>query len=353
MQADGLIQGLRLDSVDDVLGERHTRFFGEGFKRVSYSLADITVVPDATGTGDATGTTGSTGAAGSPGAEGSTGQVHATVGIHLPDTWSRKGETLQRPHLSTLDGMIVAARLTGVYVAHARRLPADARFRVRGLRIKAGNAPDEEGLERFRVSARLRSTVVSPDAPGQSITTMDCTVGAMSVQVEAEHPTGEEHFAEGSYADSAELDGPWNTAPFGVSHHERAQYLEDVRADASEGTADARLTLVDGQDVAKGQGPTAVDLFVCALQLGQVLLYELDDLTRAESNTLWMRRTTIEAVPASDGPRSDGPRSDDRFRVALGRSTALPTAEGTWRTAVITASLGDLRMSCNVAHLLP
>ncbi len=196
MQADGLIQGLRLDSVDDVLGERHTRFFGEGFKRVSYSLADITVVPDATGTGDATGTTGSTGAAGSPGAEGSTGQVHATVGIHLPDTWSRKGETLQRPHLSTLDGMIVAARLTGVYVAHARRLPADARFRVRGLRIKAGNAPDEEGLERFRVSARLRSTVVSPDAPGQSITTMDCTVGAMSVQVEAEHPTGEEHFAE-------------------------------------------------------------------------------------------------------------------------------------------------------------
>ncbi len=57
--------------------------------------------------------------------------------------------------------------------------------------------------------------------------------------------------------------------------------------------------------------------------------------------------------PASDGPRSDGPRSDDRFRVALGRSTALPTAEGTWRTAVITASLGDLRMSCNVAHLLP
>ncbi|MFH8285020.1 AvrD family protein [Streptomyces antibioticus] len=339
MQADGLIQGLRLDSVDDVLGDRQGRFFGEGFKRVGYSLADITVVPEEAG--------------------GTKGHVRATAGIHLPDTWSRKGETLQRPHLSTLDGMILAARLTGLYVAPARRLGADARFRVRGVRIKAGNAPDEEGLERFPVSARLRSAVVSAEVPGLSTTTMDCTIGAMSVQVEAEHPTGVERPAghptgverptEGRYGDSAELDGPWNHAPFGVSHHERAQFLEDVVADASAGTADARLTLVDGQDVPKGQGPTAVDLFVCALQLGQVLLYELDGLTRAGSNTLWMRRTSIEVTPVPD----EASGSDGRFRVLLGRSNALPTAEGTWRTARITASLGDLRMSCDVAHLLP
>ncbi|MET9130622.1 AvrD family protein [Streptomyces antibioticus] len=335
MQADGLIQGLRLDSVDDVLGDRQGRFFGEGFKRVGYSLADITVVPED--------------APGASGGSGTKGQVHATAGIHLPDTWSRKGETLQRPHLSTLDGMILAARLTGLYVAHARRLGADARFRVRGVRIKAGNAPDEEGLERFPVSARLRSAVVSAGSPGLSTTTMDCTIGAMSVQVEAEHPTGVEYPAEGRYGDSAELDGPWNHAPFGVSHHERAQFLEDVVADASAGTADARLTLVDGQDVPKGQAPTAVDLFVCALQLGQVLLYELDGLTRAGSNTLWMRRTSIEVTPVPDGASG----SDGRFRVLLGRSNALPTAEGTWRTARITASLGDLRMSCDVAHLLP
>ncbi|MBO7935729.1 hypothetical protein JTP77_007150 [Streptomyces sp. S9] len=338
MQADGLIQGLRLDSVDDVLGDRQGRFFGEGFKRVGYSLADITVVPE-----DAPG------APGAPGGSGTKGQVHATAGIHLPDTWSRKGETLQRPHLSTLDGMILAARLTGLYVAHARRLGADARFRVRGVRIKAGNAPDEEGLERFPVSARFRSAVVSAESRGLSTTTMDCTIGAMSVQVEAEHPTGVEHRAEGRYGDSAELDGLWNHAPFGVSHHERAQFLEDVVADASAGTADARLTLVDGRDVPKGQAPTAVDLFVCALQLGQVLLYELDGLTRAGSNTLWMRRTSIEVTPVPDGASG----SDGRFRVLLGRSNALPTAEGTWRTARITASLGDLRMSCDVAHLLP
>jgi hypothetical protein len=325
MQANGLVQELRLDSVDDVLGDRHTRFFGEGFKRVTYSLTDIAIAP---------------------GGEGTPGEVRATAGIHLPDTWSQKGETQQRPHLSTLDGMLLAARLTGLYAAHTHRLTADAHFRVRGLRIKAGPTPDEEGLERFGVTARHRSTTASPDAAGLSVTTLDCTIGSMTLQVEAEHPAAEgPQNAPGSYATAEELDGPWNSAAFGVSHRDRAQYLRDVVADVAAGTADARLTLVDTSEAGAEHGPTAIDLFVSALQLGQVLLYELDGLTRADSNTLWMRSTRFtpgaEAVPG------------DRFRVTLDRADLLPTAEGTWRTARITAELGGTKLTCNVVHLLP
>ncbi|MFF9095922.1 AvrD family protein [Streptomyces sp. NPDC014802] len=329
MQANGLKQQLRLASVDEVLGDRHGRFFGEGFKRVTYSLTGVTVAPG----------TGST-----------AGEIRATAGIHLPDTWSRKGETLQRPHLSTLDGMLLAARLTGLYAAHTHRLTADASFRVRGLRIKAGSTPDEDGLERFGVTARHLSTVASPDTAGRSVTTMDCVIGSMTLQVEAEHPTVDApHSAPGSYATADELDGPWNSTAFGVSHHSRSQYLEDVVADVSAGTADARLTLVDapGHDPAAKPVPTAIDLFVCALQLGQVLLYELDGLTRAQSNTLWMRTTRFTPRPLADA------EPGDRFRVRLDRTAELPTAEGTWRTARLTAALGDTELTCNVVHLLP
>lgn len=329
MQANGLTAELRLASVDDVLGDRHGRFFGEGFKRVAYSLTGVAVVP---------------------GTDSAAGEVRATAGIHLPDTWSRKGETLQRPHLSTLDGMLLAARLTGLYAAHTHRLTADAPFRVRGLRIKAGSTPDEEGLERFTVTARHRSTVASPDTAGRSVTTMDCVIGSMTLQVEAEHPTANAlDTAPGSYASADELDGPWNSTAFGISHHSRSQYLEDVVADVAAGTAHARLTLVDapGQDPAGPHGPTAIDLFVCALQLGQVLLYELDGLTRAASNTLWMRTTRFT-------PRTSAPAEPDgRFRVTLDRTAELPTAEGTWRTARITAALGETELTCNVVHLLP
>ncbi|MEU6669329.1 AvrD family protein [Streptomyces sp. NPDC046727] len=315
--------------MDDVLGDRHTRFFGEGFKRVTYSLDDITVAP---GTG------------------ATPGEVHATAGIHLPETWSRKGEALQRPHLSTLDGMLLAARLTGFYAAHTHRLAADAHFRVRDVRIKAGSQPDEEGLARFGVTARHRSTTASPDAPGLSLTTMDCTIGSMSLQVEAEHPAADDAVrAPGSYATAEELDGPWNSTAFGVSHHDRSQYLEDVVADVSAGTAHARLTLVDtpGRETTEEYGPTAIDLFVSALQLGQVLLYELDGLTRAESNTLWMRSTRF--TPSTEAEAEPG----GRFRVTLDRTAQLPTSEGTWRTARLTAALGSTQLTCNVVHLLP
>ncbi|MFJ8859548.1 AvrD family protein [Streptomyces sp. NPDC102451] len=327
MQANGLEQELRLASVDDVLGDRHSRFFGEGFKRVTYSLTGITVTP---------------------GTRTAPGEVRATAGIHLPDTWSRKGETLQRPHLSTLDGMLLAAQLTGLYAAHTQHLDADAPFRVLGLRIKAGPAPDEEGLEHIGVSAVHRSTTASPDTAGHSVTTMDCTIGSMRLQVEAEHPAADEPGrAPGVYATAEDLDGSWNSAAFGVSHRFRSQHLDDVVANVSDGTAHARLTLVDapGQDPAQDPRPTAIDLFVSALQLGQVLLYELDRLTRAESNTLWMRSTVF-------APHTEA-EPTDRFRVSLGRVAELPTAEGTWRAARITAVLGGTQLTCNVTHLLP
>jgi hypothetical protein len=329
MQVNERIQELRLASIDDALGDRHGRFFGEGFKRVTYSLTDIAITA---------------GTASTP------GEVDAIAGIHLPNTWSRKGEAVQRPHLSTLDGMLLAARLTGVYAAHTHRLAADAPFRVRGIRIKAGASPDEEGLERFGVTARHRSTTASPDAAGRCVTTMECTVGSMTLQVEAEHPAADDpDRTSGSYTTAEDLNGPWNSTAFGVSHHSRSQYLEDVVADVSAGTAHARLTLVDtpGPDTAKEHGPTEIDLFVSALQLGQVLLYELDGLTRAESNTLWMRTTVFAPRTEADA------EPDGRFRVTLDRTAQLPTAEGTWRTARITAALGDTRLTCNVVHLLP
>ncbi|MDX2542452.1 AvrD family protein [Streptomyces sp. WI04-05B] len=342
MQVNERIRELRLRSVDEVLGDRHARFFGEGFKRVTYSLTDIAI------------------AAGTP---STPGEVRATAGIHLPDNWSLKGEAVQRPHLSTLDGMLLAARLTGLYAAHTHRLAADAPFRVLGIRIKAGAAPDEEGLERFDVTARHRSTTASPDTAGLCVTTMECTVASMTLQIEAEHPAADEpDRASGSYGTAEDLDGPWNSTAFGVSHHSRAQYLEDVVADVSAGTAHARLTLVDtpdpsspsspsGPDAAEEYGPTAIDLFVSALQLGQVLLYELDGLTRADSNTLWMRSTVF--APSTGTEAAAGADPGGRFRVTLDRTAQLPTAEGTWRTARITASLGGTRLTCNVVHLLP
>ncbi|GGV48951.1 AvrD family protein [Streptomyces griseoflavus] len=299
-----------LGTVDDFLGAREGRFFGEGFKRVHHSLTGLTV--DDRG-------------------------VTATAGLEIPGAWSRKGDSTQRPHLSTIDAMLYGAQLAGLHAAHTRGLGPDAPFTVRSLTIKAGNTPQEDGLDTFAVSGRLLDTA------DDGTTTMECRVGLLTVRVETTAGTPEAarpHPGTASYANAAALPGPWNDAPFGVPHRDRRQLLTsvDVLPDASLARAD--LTLAP-------DGPASmIDLFVAALQLGQVLLYSLDGVARADSNTLWMRRTAIRPAPGATA-------ADGRFEVRLREPRLLHSGRGTWRSAEVVTDHAGLRLSCAVAHLLP
>lgn len=140
-----------LGTVDDFLGAREGRFFGEGFKRVHHRLTGLTI--DDTG-------------------------ITATAGLEIPGAWSRKGDTTQRPHLSTVDVMLYGARLAGLHAAHHHGLGPDAPFSVRSLTIKAGNQPQEDGLDTFPVSGRLLDTA------DDGTTTMECRVGLLTVRIE-------------------------------------------------------------------------------------------------------------------------------------------------------------------------
>ncbi|MEU9196364.1 AvrD family protein [Streptomyces hundungensis] len=318
---------LSLASADEFLGDRKNRFFGEGFKRVTHVLTDITVRPTALGI---------------------PGRIDATAGVRIPGTWSRKGESHQRPHLSTIDAMAFAAQLTGLYLAHTRGLGRQDSFVVRSLSIKAGSAPDEDGLDRFPAHAQHIATGPA-DRPGHQLTVTDCRIGSLTVRVEAEHTDSAVQVgSDGTYGVPEFLPGPWNDAPFGASHHGRHQLLRDIRADGVAHTASARLDIttdIEGTRPA-AQPPTMIDLFTACLQLGQILLYRLDGVDRATSNTLWMRRTTISPVPAHAA-------DDGRLRVELAKPTELPTEDGVWRAAKITAGYAGMALTCHVAHRLP
>ncbi|GAB2774808.1 AvrD family protein [Streptomyces daliensis] len=317
-----------LRTVDDFLGAREGRFFGEGFKRVHHALTDIAVED---------------------------GTITATAGLEIPGSWSRKGETTQRPHLSTIDVMLLGAQLTGLYAAHAGRLGPGTPFAVRSCVIKAGRKPQEDDLDTFAVSGRV---VEGP--ADDNVVTMECRIGLLTVRIEAAVGTGRPVWnswpGDGSYASAAELPGVWNDAPFGVPHRERGQFLTDVEIDTSAclARADLALPTVPAPSSAPGGEPTMVDLFVSALQLAQVLLYSLDGVARADSNTLWMRRTVIGPAAEGAGAAGEGDAGGDgRFEVALSEPTLLESAQGTWRSADVVSTYAGLRLTCSVAHLLP
>ncbi|MGQ4482028.1 AvrD family protein [Streptomyces sp. SAS_276] len=346
------MSSLHLASIDDFLGPREGRFLGEGFKRVAHSLTDLTITP-------------APAPAGGPGrahAPGGTACIRATAHLALPAAWSRKGDRYPTPHLSSLDVMLFAARLTGLYAAHACSLGPGDRFEVCSVDIKAGARPDEEGLESFPVTGRLAA---AEDTGPLWSTTLDCRVGSLSARVHARHsPARRAPAAPRSYYLAEELPGPWNDAPYGVPHGARSQLLTGVRitGGTQEPYASARAALVpDGAQAPRDGTPASmIDAFVAAMQLGQVLLYTLDGVERADSNNLWMRRTRV----TTDDPRTTDTDTDTgagagvpegaggEVTARLDRARLLRSASGTWRTAEISGALHGVRAWASVAHLL-
>ncbi|WP_326655758.1 AvrD family protein [Streptomyces anthocyanicus] len=333
-----LSQKLFHRSVDDVLGPRERRFFGEGFKRAEHRLRHIFVTY---------------------GPEGRA-QADARVSVDYPSDWSRKGDADQRPHLSTVDVLVIGAQLSEVHLAHVLGLSPDQRARavLQRVRIKAGRSPVEEDLAGFAAGAQLVATVPSDRVVGLFLSTVDCVVGTLRMRCEIRHEAGVPHQAAGSYDSLRGLLGDPRLRLFGEGFTSRKQLVEDVVIDPQARQAAAAVRVIRDEDApspatglegAHHDRASAIDAFVIGLQLGQVLLYTLDDVPRAQSNTLWMRETILELDPLRPPLPATAP-----VTTRLDRCKRLETGKGDiWRSADIVGEFLGVRLRCSVAHRLP
>jgi avirulence D protein (AvrD) len=319
-------------SVDDHLGPGATRFFGSGYRRVDYTVTAAELSADGR-------------------------SVRAAVEVHHPVDWSKKGEDKElRPHLSTLDVLILAVRAAETLTSLTHRLDGEARTRtwIRRVDIKAPNKPIEDGFASLPFSARHVSTEPSD---GRLVSTLDCRVSTMRVRVELVHDT------TGSHTPHEDLDfalGHGYPGLYGAGFQRWRQFVDEVLTDVREDAparADAMVLVEPPTDGVPGTGPESargpvvsmIDSFVVALQLGQILLYETDGMSRADSDTLWMRHTTLTAEPPS------GRQAGMWFPATteLHDSSLLHARSGTWRTATIVGDCFGVVTRCAVAHLLP
>ncbi|WNI17845.1 AvrD family protein [Actinacidiphila sp. ITFR-21] len=336
---------LRLDTIDEYLGPGETRFFSRGYQRARYDVRDVRVRPAL--------------------AEGIC--VTATADISYPADWSRKRASVDLPpHLSTVDALVLGVQLAESHLVHAHRLAgADRRaVRLRKVALRAGNAPQEE-LADLPLSAALVRSGADALAEGGNRSVYDCTVGGLRVRCEIEHPT-----ARGGAADTgpatrrhdslADVLGAAESRFYGEGFQRRRHSIHNVRVDVDTLTAEADARFADdaGKPVpAEGieglvqPAVSAVDAFVVNLQLAQVLMYELDSLTRESSNTLWMMQTVLEAPYGHRAlPR---PEESLPTRTGITGHRLLPLRGGAWRSVDLRGGLADISMRAAFAHELP
>ncbi|MCE6998212.1 hypothetical protein LZG04_25935 [Saccharothrix sp. S26] len=321
---------LLLKSVDDHLGPGATRFFGSGYRRVDYAVGGTRLSGVADG-------------------------LVSTVEIRYPADWSRKTEDAElRPHLSTIDVLILAVRAAELLTARRNDLDPAARGRtwLRRVDIKAPAKPVEGNLLSLPVAAKHVSAEAAGD--GRRLSAVDVKVAAMRVRVLLEHDAGE---PDRRAADLDALFGADYPGLYGGGFRAWRQAVADVVVDVPTAHATANVLVeppddaftIAGVDSAAGPVVSMIDSFVVALQLGQVLLYAIDRMDRASSDTLWMRHTTITACPPA------GRRAGDWFPATaeLVDPALLETPNGVWRTATIVGDSLGVLTRCSVAHRLP
>jgi hypothetical protein len=247
-----------------------------------------------------------------------------------------------------------------LHLAHAYGLPAAARARTRLRKavLRAGGVPQEDLLG-IPLSAGLVKTENVPGAPSPFLSVYACSVGNLQVRCEIEHPMGIWEPVEAEYDSLDDVLGPGDRRFYGEGFKARRHHIQDVRVDMDTFTARGDVHFVpepdpanQGIDGALHPSVTFVDAFVVNLQLVQILMYELDSLTRADSNTLWMMRTVLEA-PAAPPPLPDHPDLALPAEATLTEKRLLPLRGGTWRSVDIEAGLAGIGLRCGFAHELP
>ncbi|MEV1027041.1 AvrD family protein [Streptomyces sp. NPDC050264] len=326
-------------SLDSCLGPGSSRFFGSGYKRVTQTLKDITT--DGSARPDAL--------------------VTARGTLTYPRDWSRKsGAGDLRPHLSSIDALVLAANLAEVHIARAFGLSPAQRRRVwlRHADVRAGSTPHEE-LADFPVRGRLLAVDGPAGEDSTLASTFECRVGQLKVRCTLVHEQGGEAREPATYSDERQALGPARTRHYGTGYKQHDQYAEQVRVDlerqevrglqrvvAEDADADP---LTCGAEAAYGPSVSLVDALVGVAQLAQILLYAQDGLDRGSSDTLWMRRFVISArTPVRPLGRSFVPT------VSTASSRVLSMGDARWRTAELAVDdFAGIGGRCWLAHRLP
>lgn len=316
---------LLLPSVDAYLGPSENRFFGAGYRRPTHTIADIAVTSRPDGTGS----------------------IAATAAVTYPKDWSRKGAADQPPHLSTVDVIVLGEQLAALYLQAAFGIsPSDPDIEALGtIRISAGSTPVENELSGFPVEA---STVSTTDAATPTVvcTTFDCTIANLRLIVSLQHARGEQRCTTIAVPDTA--GSPGGLRPFAAGWADRGNTSTNIVINRDTSTASAQTRFTASPSWLPRPQDLVIDAFVVALQLGQILLYELDHLDRADSNTLWMRQTEIRWAPQHRGAPIPTVTT-----TTIANPRILNRGADRWRVADIRGDVYGVTVRCAVAHHLP
>jgi hypothetical protein len=329
-------RGIAAASIDDLLGPARDRYFGEGYRRVGHELRDVAI--------DA-----------APGADG----VTALAWVAYPGDWATKrAGTDLRPHLSSLDMLVIGAELCEAYLVHRYALDPAQRRRMwlRRIAARAGQQP-QEALDGFTVTAKFAGTRPLDDQPGRFVSSFECTIGTMRVRCEVGHEINRRLPGPGWYARIDWLLGPADRRYYGAGFRSRGYELRDIGIDPCNTYADCVVRVAPDSPESAAIGMeadyqpcvTMAESVMLTAQLSEVILYRTDGIERQASNTMWLRSLTMERPDPAAGWRG----TQFTGSIAVSKSRVVTLNGERWRIVDMVAYCHGIEQTHSLAHQLP
>jgi hypothetical protein len=319
-------------TIDDWLGPHETRYLGHGFQRVRHRITDVVVDPVSTG-----------------------GAVSAVAAVDYPVDWStRSTDYVARPHLSTVDTLVISAQLADAYLTHVHSLDQAARARMwlRAFDMRAG-AVAQQRLTGIDVQGRRRGVRPRSVGPLRVVSLFDFRVGTIRLSCEVEHDVGTPNPGPANWLDIECLLGRAERRQFGRGFANRRHEITGVTINPVDGTASASLQVEQSAEhaeqrwegISAAYEPTMsmLDATICGAQLAQVLAYRLEDTDRATTGNFWMRRfgmrSSTPSLPIADPITMSGQVVGRKRIDRMGLSWRIYDLAGTVHGITTTASV--------------
>lgn len=313
-------------AIDDLLGPASSRFFGSGYSRVVQQIRHVETVP----------------------ADGHTVERVDLAGVIYPTDWSTKkaGQKL-RPHVSTIDACVFSKIIAESHLRGWAGLTEEqlASSWIRSIGMRAGPVAQEDTDE-----VKVRTTVVqNPGDTEAEPASYEFTslIGSMRTEYTVVVPAVPE---QPRMAVSPET--------LTDTDHLRATIdLRDIELNLAERTAAATFLFHAREaeeepkgGIASAHQPYLTDVhnILGIAQIAQALLYQVDRIDRADSNTLWTRSFTA---------RREGPPRLEKHTgvvsVAVVEHEHLHTTGDIWSISSWTSECGGVVTTFELAHKLP
>lgn len=340
------------ECIDEVLGPKEDRFFGKGFGKIIHSINDIDIKSDfldeyiiVNGMKVKVDSN-------------IKGCVQAKGTLAYPNDWSQKSEDVElKPHLSTIDALILSAQLNEMYLIHRYGLDDTERRKVwiRRCTITAGDSPQED-LGNFDIyTFHIESKELS-ESLCSKISIFESHIGALTVRSEIEHPSKNICTENIHFNRSIDILGDPSKRYYGNAYKSSDHTINKVKINTKAEIVESLINIKetnnkdlpsDGIEAVYRPSISMVDCIILSGQIAQAFLYSLDDISRAESNTLWMRKVTIESTT----PYQSCGSFISSTRVL--KSRLLNVKGKYWRTANMAGEFRGIKINYSVAHELP